>query len=378
MQAVSAQWSSDFTAPDAEGTMTAVVLRRPGRDGLEIGSVPIPRPGRMEVLCRVDAAYICGTDPHIVAGDYPGFWPGSYPFVPGHEWAGTVVTLGPGVEAFGWRVGDRVAGTSHCGCGYCRMCMTGRYNLCENYGNQAMGHRQYGHNTPGAYAEYVLHSVKSLVKVPTTMDLEEAAAIDPAAIALHSVKRAQVAAGEDVVVIGPGPMGLMVVQCAVAVGAGRVFVVGRGARLAKSADLGAEPIDYSAGEPVGAIRAATGGSGAHAVIDCAGSPESLAQAIEVTRKGGHISVVGIPLRGGQLPIAKLVLEEIDLHGVRANPNTAEEVVPLMQRGLVSARRLLTHRFPLCEFPAALDTFVERRDGATKVLIVPDPTGEHRG
>ena len=97
----------------------------------------------------------------------------------------------------------------------------------------------------------------------------------------------------------------------------------------------------------------------------------LAQAIEMTRKGGHISVVGIPLRGGPLPIAKLVLEEIDLHGVRANPNTAEEVVPLMLRGLVSARRLLTHRFPLHDFPEALDTLVERRDGATKVLIVPD-------
>lgn len=351
--------------------MTAVILRHPGREGLGIGSVPIPRPGYMEVLCRVDAAYICGTDPHIVAGDYPGFWPTGYPFVPGHEWAGTVVGLGQGAEAFGWRPGDRVAGTSHCGCGYCRMCMTGRYNLCSNYGDEVKGHRQYGHYTQGAYADYVVHSVKSLVKVPEAMPLEEAAAIDPAAIALHTAKRAPVTPGADVVVIGPGPMGLMVVQCAFALGAGRVFSVGRGARLAKATELGAEPIDYSAGEPVAQIRDATRGFGADAVIDCAGSPDSLAQAIEMTRKGGHISVVGIPLRSGPLPIARLVLEEIDLHGVRANPNTAEEVVPLMQRGVVSARRLLTHTFPLSEFPAALDTFVERRDGATKVLIVPD-------
>ncbi len=371
MQAICAQWTSDAKTPEVPGTMTAVVLRHAGRDGVEVGTVPIPQPGLMEVLCAVDAAYICGTDPHIINGDYPNFWPRGYPFVPGHEWAGTVVGLGEGTANFGWQVGDRVAGTSHCGCGYCRMCLTGRYNLCENYGNEALGHRQYGHYTAGAYADYVVHSVKSLVRVPRAMELEEAAAIDPAAIALHTVKRARLAPGDDVVVIGPGPMGLMVVQCALAMGAGRVLVVGRGLRLAKAEEIGAEPVDFSATDPVAAVISATGGTGADTVIDCAGSANSLAQAVEMTRRGGRISVVGIPLQNSPLPVAKLVLEEIDLHGVRANPNSAEEVLPLMQRGLVSAQRLLTHRFPLCEFAAALDTFVERRDGATKVLIVPD-------
>ena len=350
--------------------MRAVVLTGPGFDKVTLQTVPVPRPGRMELLCKVDSVFICGTDPHIVRGDYPGFWPKSYPFTPGHEWSGVVIGIGEAASDFGWRPGDRVAGTSHAGCGYCRNCAAGRYNLCENYAHEARGHRQYGHYSPGAYAEYVVQSVRSVFRVPPSLPLEEAAAMDPASIALHTVKRAQMSPGDTVAVIGPGPMGLMVQQCALALGAGRVLAVGRGVRLAKAVELGAEPIDYAALDPVAAVRAATGGAGAQVTIECAGTSETLAQAIEMTRKGGHVSVIGIPLESAPLPIQKMVLEEISVHGVRANRGTCEEVLPLMVRGAVSVRPLLTHRFPLDEFPAALDTFVQRRDGAIKVLIKP--------
>ena len=104
---------------------------------------------------------ICGTDPHIIAGDYPGFWPKEFPFIPGHEWVGEVVELGPGAADLGWETGTRVAGTSHAGCGYCRLCVEGRYNLCENFGDERL-HSQYGHYTQGSYADYVVHSVKSV------------------------------------------------------------------------------------------------------------------------------------------------------------------------------------------------------------------------
>ncbi len=351
-------------------TMQAVILTGPGIENVTLQRIAVPRPGRMELLCRVEAAYICGTDPHIIKGDYPGFWPKAYPFIPGHEWAGVVAGLGEGAADFGWRVGDRVAGTSHAGCGYCRNCTTGRYNLCENYGDEARGHRQYGHYTAGAYAEYVVHSVRSVCRVPDALSLEDAAAMDPASIALHTVKRAEMSPGDTVAVIGPGPMGLMVLLCALALGAGRVLMVGRGERLAKAVELGAEPIDYSEEDPVAAVRRATGGAGAHCVIECAGTGETLAQAIEMVRKGGHISVIGIPLQAAPLPIQKLVLEEIDVHGVRANRGTCEEVLRLMARRAVDVSKLLTHRFPLSEFREALDTFVKRRDGAIKVLIKP--------
>ncbi|MBM3188821.1 MAG: zinc-binding dehydrogenase [Chloroflexi bacterium] len=347
--------------------MDAVVLRAPNTFAVE--RVPTPRPGRHEVLCRVETVFICGTDPHIIEGHYPGFWPRAYPFIPGHEWSGTVVGLGEGVAELGWRLGERVAGTSHCGCGVCRMCLIGRYNLCENYGNESVGHRQYGHYTQGAYAQYVVHSIKSVFKVPASLSLDEAAGMDPASIALHTVKRAQVGPGDAVAILGPGPMGLLVLQCARAVGAGRVIVVGRGDRLAKAAELDAETVDYSASDPVDEVVRMTGG-GPQVVIDCAGSGASLAQAVEMCRKGGSISVIGIPLEAAALPIQKLVLQEISVHGVRANRGTCEEVLPLMADGRISIRALITHRFSLREFPQALETFVGRRGGALKVVLKP--------
>ncbi len=138
-------------------TMQALVVLEPNR--LEIQEVPVPVPGPNEVLARVRAVSICGTDAHLIRGDYPGFWPPAFPFIPGHEWAGEIVALGPGAERFGWKVGDRVAGTSHDACGVCQKCVEGRYNLCENYGKPGL-HRQYGHSVQGADATYVVHGVK--------------------------------------------------------------------------------------------------------------------------------------------------------------------------------------------------------------------------
>ena len=132
-------------------TMQALVVLEPDR--LEIQAVPIPEPGPNEVLARVRAVSICGTDSHLIAGDFPGFWPPSFPFTPGHEWAGEIVKLGPGAEKFGWQVDDRVAGTSHDACGVCQKCVEGHYNLCENYGVEGL-HRQYGHNYQGSDATY--------------------------------------------------------------------------------------------------------------------------------------------------------------------------------------------------------------------------------
>ena len=145
-----------------------------------------------------------------------------------------MVELGPGAADLGWETGTRVAGTSHAGCGFCRLCVAGRYNLCENFGDERL-HRQYGHYTQGSYADYVVHSVKSVFAVPDSLSDEEAAMLDPTSIALHTVKRGGQAPGDTVAVVGPGVMGLLVAECARALGAARVIVVGRGARLAKAA-----------------------------------------------------------------------------------------------------------------------------------------------
>ncbi len=148
--------------------MQAIVVSQPNEFSVQELEQPVPGPN--EALCRVRAVTICGTDSHLLRGDYPGFWPPSFPFTPGHEWAGEIVELGEGSAALGWSVGDRVAGTSHDACGYCQKCVEGRYNLCENYGVEGL-HRQYGHNYQGAFAEYVTQGVKSIFHLPDSMDL---------------------------------------------------------------------------------------------------------------------------------------------------------------------------------------------------------------
>jgi L-iditol 2-dehydrogenase len=197
--------------------MRALVVQEPHRFSVE--DVPEPRPGPFELLCKVKAIAICGTDPHIIAGDYPGFWPKEFPFIPGHEWVGEVVELGQRAAELGWERGTRVAGTSHAGCGFCRLCIEGRYNLCENFGDERL-HRQYGHYTQGAYADYVVHSVKSVFAVPDELSDDEAAMLDPTSIALHTVKLGGHAPGDTVTVVGPGVMGLLVAECAARSGRG--------------------------------------------------------------------------------------------------------------------------------------------------------------
>jgi L-iditol 2-dehydrogenase len=348
--------------------MRALVVSGP--DDFAVRDVERPAPGPFEVLCRVRAAAICGTDPHIIQGHYPGFWPKDWPLVPGHEWCGDVVALGEGAEALGWAVGTRVAGTSHAPCGYCARCLEGRYNICENFGVEGL-HAQYGHNAPGAYADYVVHSVRSVFPVPDVLSDEEAAMIDPAGIALHTVMRGGHRPGDTVVVIGPGVMGLLVAECAHALGAGRVLVVGRGARLEKARELGHEAIDFTAEDPVQAVRAAAGGSGADVVLECSGAPEAVGQGVEMVRKGGRVAVIGIPLQDARIPMPRTVLDEIDVVGVRAAAGEMPRAIELVAQGRIRPGALVTHRFALEDFADAYATFTARRDGALKVVVRPD-------
>ena len=229
-------------------TMQALVVLEPSR--MEIRDVPVPVPGPNEILARVRAVSICGTDVHLIRGDYPGFWPPAFPFIPGHEWAGEIVELGPGVELYGWKVGDRVAGTSHDACGVCQKCVEGRYNLCENYGKPGL-HKQYGHNVQGADATYVVQGVKTIFPLPDGLSFDEGAVIDPASIALHVANRGQVAPGDTVAITGAGAIGLLGGDAARIRGAARVILVERNAgRLAKAAAMGFETVDANVGDPV--------------------------------------------------------------------------------------------------------------------------------
>jgi L-iditol 2-dehydrogenase len=349
-------------------TMQALVVLEPER--FEIQEVPVPEPGPMEVLCRVRAVSICGTDSHLIAGHYPGFWPPAFPIIPGHEWAGEIVKLGAGADKAGWKVGDRVAGTSHDACGVCQMCVEGRYNLCENYGVMDL-HRQYGHNYQGADAEYVVHGVKCVFPLPDAVSFEMGAVIDPASIALHVANRARVEPGDNVAIMGGGAIGLLSGDAARIRGAGRVIVVEPlPARRRKASDMGFEVIDPGAEDPVATLRTMTDGLGVDRAIEAAGVPATLRWALAALRKGGRIAAVGIPTEDTAINVRDLVLYELELAGSRASAGEMRRVMPHVADGRMRLREVMTHEFALTDFAAAMATFRDPASGAIKIIVKP--------
>jgi len=351
-------------------TMQALVLTSPG--AFEVRTVPLPKPVAHEVLCRIRAVAICGSDPEIIRGGLAGTWPPSYPFIPGHEWSGTVVEAGAGV--LGFKPGDRVAGEAHKGCGYCRNCLQGRYNLCENYGRPETGHRHYGFVSQGAYAQYNVYSIRSISHLPEAVSFREGALVDTAGVTLHGMELTGITPGGTVVVIGPGPIGLIAGRFAKALGAARVIVVGRGARLKAAAERLADAVvDFEKADPVKTVRDLTEGLGVDEAFECSGAPGTFAQAVRMVRKGGKVGLLGVPPDKvvEELPFKYIVHNEIAIFGSRANPNVSRKIIQMMAAGQVKVRDLVTHTFPLQDFAKGLDTFVNRRDGVIKVVIEPN-------
>ncbi len=357
------------------GKMRALVLPSPGK--FEVQEVPVPQPEAGEVLCKVRGVAICGSDPEILRGDLAGKWPPVYPFIPGHEWSGEVVAVGPGVVNL--KVGDAVAGQAHKGCGYCRNCLSGRYTICEHYGRLETGHRHYGFITQGAYAQYIAISVKSVNLMPKTMTFREGALVDTAGVVLHGLELCAITPGGTVAVIGPGPIGLIAMRLARVMGAARILAVGRGARLQASRMAGADVlVNFEQSDPVKAVRDATEGLGVDEAIECSGAAGTFRQAVEMVRKGGRVSLVGVPTDQlvEPLPFKYIVHNEIAIFGSRANPNVSRKVISLIAAGQLPVADLVTHTFPLERFSTALDVFVNRREGVIKVVVEPNGTSRN--
>src|SRR5487761_778678 len=226
-------------------TMQAALLRDFGK--LEVEEVLVPEPGPGEVLVRVKACGICGTDLKIVGGAYRGTWPPALPFIIGHEWSGEVAALGPETERSELKPGDRIVAENHTGCGNCPMCRSGRYNLCERV--REPGFKLYGHTAPGALAEYAVRPTIALHKVPPQVSDVAAALVNQGALTVHAARRAGLGPGASVAVFGPGLLGLLMLQVARAAGATTVVMVGRGQRLAVARELGCTDIvDYEQGD----------------------------------------------------------------------------------------------------------------------------------
>ena len=271
--------SPDFPIPDR---MRAWVLGDP--DQLLLREKPVPVPLRAEVLVRIDAVAICATDLEIIHSGSPASIEGGLPFnknfTPGHEYMGTVAALGPDVDEF--RIGERISVEIHAGCGQCKRCRQGMYTSCLNYGKPEKGHRANGFTTDGGFAEYAVNHINTLARVPDTMSDAEATLVVTAGTSMYGLTElVGLVAGESVVVIGPGPIGLLAVAVAKALGASPVILtVTRNGRLSIGRQLGADRvININDEDAVEVVRQLTGGIGADYVVECAGA--------EATIKSGH-------------------------------------------------------------------------------------------
>jgi len=346
-----------MTQVNGTDMMRAAVLAEFGH--LSLVEVPIPELELGEVLCRVSACGMCGTDLKIVNGGFKGTWPPTMPFIIGHEWSGVIVKMGPGTERSGLAIGDRVVAENHAGCGSCSLCRMGRYNLCERV--REPGFKLYGHTAPGALAEFASRPAIAVHKIPDSVSDVAGALVNQAALTVHAARRAAIRPGSTVAVFGPGLLGLLMLQVARAAGATKVYTVGRGERLKTALELGSTAvIDYEKTDPVAEIRALTHGRGVDYVFDCSGNPSVVEQLLRSTRRGGKIALLG--LTGGataELPIDLLALDEFDILGVRSSPNCYPATIELMAAGAIRTQPLTTHQYKLKDIGEAFAALESR-------------------
>ena len=354
-----------MTARDGASTMRAATLAEYGH--LTLADVPVPEPGPGEVLCRVRACGMCGTDLKIVNGDFAGTWPPSLPFIIGHEWSGEIVAMGADTERSGLRVGDRIVAENHAGCGSCRLCRAGRYNLCERV--REPGFKLYGHTAPGALAQFAARPSIATHKLPNSVSDVAGALVNQAALTVHAARRAAVQAGSSAAVFGPGLLGLLMLQVARAAGVTQVITVGRGHRLETAAELGSsEIVDYEKADPVREIRAMTGGRGVDYIFDCSGNPDVVEQLLRSVRRGGTVALLG--LTGGavaQFPLDLLALDELNVLGVRSSPNAYPATIELMAAGVIRTEPLTRDRYDLEDVSSAFAALADR--SAIRPIVV---------
>lgn len=338
-------------------TMKAVLLR--GWNDLVVEDVLRPEPGEGEVLVRVNSCGLCGTDLKLVQGAFEGRWPPSLPFIIGHEWSGQVVEVGSGLDNLPYAVGDRVVAENHAGCGMCRLCRSGRYNLCERVNEP--GYRLYGHTAPGALAEFAVRPAVVLHRIPDSVSDLAGALVNQGAMAVHALRRAQFSAGSTAVVFGPGLLGLLLTAVARASGAVDVIVVGRGPRLELARQMGATAtVDYEHVSPTEGILGHTGGRLADYAFDCTGNPAALTQAVDSVRRGGTVAVLGLAgSKEASIRPDRLVLDEIDVLGIRSSPNAYGPMIELVASGAVDLSPLLTHVYSISEVGKALAALKSR-------------------
>ncbi|MBW1667442.1 MAG: alcohol dehydrogenase catalytic domain-containing protein [Deltaproteobacteria bacterium] len=350
--------------------MKAVVLMGPNK--LEIKEVDTPRTGPQDVLIKVQATAVCSSDVSLIAKPWEAQPPyGS--FIIGHEYAGIVAAVGDTVDEFS--VGDRVAVEASYGCGRCRNCRLGNYTACLNYGNLKRGHRANGFTTNGGFAQYALNQLNTVYKIPDSIEFDEAALITNLGCVLYGFQTTGgYIVGDDVAIIGPGPLGLISASVARALCAERIFLIGtRSSRLETGKSIGADRIiNVHDEDPVKVVREETGGKGADLVIESSGAPTGIQTAVEMCKRMGKVLLLGYPEEPASLNFAMMGMRNIHIFSVRGEgwANCARGI-SLLSQGKVTLKPLATHSFPLDQVEEAFRTFTERIGGAIKVIVHPN-------
>ncbi len=344
--------------------MQALVLHTIG--DLRLERVPVPEPREGEALVRVAAAGVCGSDLPRVYED------GTYrfPLIPGHELAGVVEqVVGSGPR----HVGERVTIKPLIPCRQCAYCEIGAYGQCIAYD-------YLGSRSDGGFAEYVRAPQTNLIPLPDGVDLEEAALTEPAAVALHAIRQGDPEPGDTVVVLGAGPIGLLVAQWARLTGAGRVLLVDIDAcklRVVEEMSLG-DAINARESDPVAVVSEATAGRGADLVIEAAGASVTYEQALRMARPLGRVVFMGNPAGDVTLPqatVSQILRKELTIRGTWNSRFAAlpvdewRVVLEMLAAGRLILKALITHRVPLSEGVSALEMMRSHVEFYNRVVLV---------
>lgn len=332
---------------------------------LEIAELPQPAVGPAEVLVRVAACGICGSDVHGYDGSSGRRIP---PIVMGHEAAGTVASVGADVTDY--KAGDRVTFDSTVYCGRCEFCRRGEANLCDN--RQVIGVSCGDYRRHGAFAEYVAVPERILYHLPDHFAFSEAAMLEAVSVALHAVGVSEVRPGDSVLVVGAGMIGLLTLQAARAAGCGRVYIADLDAtRLALARQLGAdETLHCSGAEMAAEVIKLTGGEGVAVSYEAVGRNETVSAAIEATRKGGTVTLVGNIQPEVTIPLQKVVSRQLRLQGSCASAGEYPQAIEMIADGRIQVKPLITAIASLEEGPRWFERLHAGEPNLMKVVLKP--------
>ena len=319
---------------------------------IETLEVPVPQPAHGEVLVKIAAAGICGTDRHLLRGEFPS----TPPVTLGHEFSGTVTALGPGVT--GVAIGARVTCDPNIACGICSQCLAGRINLCRNL-------RAVGVHRDGGFAEYSAFPAHRALQLPDQMELIHGAFCEPLACCIHGIDIGAPRAGEKVAVIGGGVIGMLALQLARNAGAETMLITRQAAKRALAATLGATHTAATAAEARDIWR-----DGADLVLECAGVVETVETCPALTRVGGRIVVLGVLSAGQKVAIEPfdLLFREVQMLFSFVNPFTQARAVAMIAGGAVQVAPLISRQMTLDEAPVAIAN--PPLPGEIKALVMP--------